>query len=160
MTVQTQIEANLAEAQARLMDSELSYNQVRFNMVNIEESKNVAKISKLLKKLNVNADHLSENVRAYGDYLSDAQRAADGTRPYSGGLTITTINDDEFNLRLQAMETRSIQEVLRVLPEHNTTTTTATDAVKEDDTIQTEIQSFLTECDEESEEEDERIAYH
>ena len=116
-----QIMAQLKVAHARLSYSEAAFKQTRFNRARVEEAKKYAKTSERMKNLNVDIDRLSDDTKVFGDLLSDQQRAADSTQPYSGGLAMSgEIGDDEFISMLsqvnKQLEYQSIEQHLKRAP--------------------------------------------
>ena len=89
----------LNEAHIRLAGHQASLQQMRFNLANVDDAKQIATINKTLKKLDVNIDKLADDQRKYAELLSDQQRASDGTRPFSSGGFV--LDDDQFEQLLQ-----------------------------------------------------------
>lgn len=180
MTEKKQIMQSLAEAQQRLGEHSRVYRQTRVNLANVDDAKKVTKINKQLKKLDINIDRLADDTKTMGDLLSDHQRAADGTRPYSGGLAISSMGDDEFQVMLaeecRQLELESVQTILKGAPPVPSGSGRRNAVVEEmfagscsgpsvggggggageapTTTVQQDIRSFLIQCNEDDDDDD------
>ena len=156
-TQRRQIEEALQKALEAEGEHVMTYRQTRINLAQMDEAKKASEINKLLKRLDVNIDKLADDVKETGDLLSDHQRAADSTRPYSGGMAVTSLADDDFKAMLaaecQQIELEQVNHLLhKAPPVPNGNHNGAVEVQILSDDVQQDIRSFLVQ--EEADEED------